>query len=241
MATAEEYKAQLEGMGNMPDFRNTIASAYQNPVIKPITQEASDLYSSYLPTIFSAFQSGTGAGDMSAAAKLANIGSILGRQAGKIAANKDVQNFYLTQINDLANAEMTKWQQRQQQLKDLWNMTFQKEEADRQARESAAARANAARMASGGIDWNNILGQISKSSSIGSTPVRSDTEELIKQRNSLIQKIQSIPKVNYKRPDGTIGSRAMSTQVEPYLQSLYRNLQNLGYGDVTGIAGGNPF
>lgn len=239
-----EYRQQLNDMGEMPDFRNMIAEAYQNPVIKPITQEASDLYSAYLPTIFSAFTgaaAGTGAGDMSAAAKLANIGNILGRHSGKIAANKDVQSFYNTQINDLANAEVAKWQQRQQQIKDLWNMAFQAEEADRQEREAAAARANAARMASGGIDWNNILGQISKSSSIGSTPVRSDTEELIKQRNSLIQKIQSIPKVNYKRPDGTIGSRAMSTQVEPYLQSLYRNLQNLGYGDVTGIAGGNPF
>lgn len=240
MATAEEYKAQLEGMGNMPDFRNTIASAYQNPVIKPITQEASDLYSSYLPTIFSAFQSGTGAGDMSAAAKLANIGSILGRQAGKIAANKDVQNFYLTQINDLANAEMTKWQQRQQQLKDLWNMTFQKEEADRQARESAAARASI-NAASSGIDWNKIAGSLQTIQPQQVSSSANEVQTLISQREKLANKIRSIPKVNYLKPDGSVGSKAQDPTQDNYLRLLYYNLQKLGYNDIFGLAGGNPF
>lgn len=142
MATAADYKNQLEKMGDLPDYRNVIADAYKDPIIEPITGEAQRLESQYLPTIFDTFANiGTGAGDMSAAAKLQMIGKNLGQLGSRVTTNRDVQNFFNTQIQDLANVETQRWQQRYNKLKDLWQMQFQQEEAQRRAAQAAAARA----------------------------------------------------------------------------------------------------
>lgn len=144
MATATDYTKQLEKMRVLPDYRNVIADAYKDPIIKPITGEAQRLESQYLPTIFDTFANiGTGAGDMSAAAKLQMIGKNLGQLGSRVTTNRDVQNFFNTQIQDLANVETQRWQQRYNKLKDLWQMQFQQEEAERRAAEAAAARAAA--------------------------------------------------------------------------------------------------
>lgn len=144
------YAGQLQSMGQAPDFKSQIAAAYQNPVIKPLTQEAGNLESQYLPTIFNTFASmGTGAADMSPAAKLAMVGGALGRLGGNITANNDVQNYYGNQVNQLAQTAAQNWQNQQQQWKDMYNMAFQKEQADRAnqlaQQQLAASRAAAAR------------------------------------------------------------------------------------------------
>lgn len=148
--SSEYYQQQLDAMGEMPDFRSTIAEAYEKPIIKPIVGEGQRIHEQYLPTIFDTFASmGTSAGDLSPAAKLQTIGRSLGRLSGMSKANADIQNFYNTQIQDLANIEYAKWQDRQQRLKDLYSMAFQREEA---------ARAAAARQAQ--IDQMNAINDL---------------------------------------------------------------------------------
>lgn len=137
--SSDYYQQQLEDMGDMPDFKSVIADAYNQPIIQPIVGEGQRLAEQFLPSMFDTFvQTGTGAGDMSPAAKLAHIGRNLNRLTAQMGANRDVQSFYNTQIQDLANIEYAKWQDRQNRLKDLYSMAYQKEEAAR----TAAAQAD---------------------------------------------------------------------------------------------------
>jgi hypothetical protein len=135
-------------MGELPDFKSSIADAYNKPIIQPIVAEGQRLQEQYLPTIFDTFATmGTGAGDVSAAAKLQHIGRNLGRLSGQLGANRDVQNFYTSQIQDLAGVELSRWQTEQQKMKDLYTMAFQREEAERaEAARRASAAAAAAQM-----------------------------------------------------------------------------------------------
>lgn len=146
MATSQEYMQQLEQMGEMPNYRDVIANAYESPVLKPLVGEAQNLESQYLPNIFDTFANmGTGAGDMSAAAKMQMIGRNLGNLGSRIGANRDIQNFYNSQIQDLANTQAQMFGMKQQKFKDLYQMAFQNEEAQRQEQaRRAAAGAQAA-------------------------------------------------------------------------------------------------
>lgn len=146
MATSQEYMKQLEAMGNMPDYKNVIAGAYDNPVLKPIVNETQQLESQYLPTMFKTFTDiGTSPSDMSAAAKLAMVGKNLGNISSRAEASRNIQDFYNTQIGGLADTASQNWQLQQQKLKDLYGMAYQNEEAARQeaARKAAAAQAAA--------------------------------------------------------------------------------------------------
>jgi len=110
---------QYNQMGVAPNYQQKIADEYNNPVLKPLTQENANLQSQYLPSIFQPFtQMGTGAGDMSAAAKLSSLGSSLGRLTGQIGANQQVQGFYGDQINNVAK---TLTDQFNQGKSDLFN------------------------------------------------------------------------------------------------------------------------
>lgn len=140
MASAADYQRQLQDMGQMPDFKTQIAQAYEKPVLKGITNEAAQLESQYLPTVFNTFRDmGTGAGDMSAAGKLAMIGQNIGNLGSKLNSNSSIQNFYGMQINDMANQQMQRYGMEQQRLKDLYGMAFQQEESQRQAAAAQAA------------------------------------------------------------------------------------------------------
>jgi hypothetical protein len=137
---SQYYQRKLENVGPMPDFQSQIAKAYEKPVIRPVVEEAQKLEAQYLPTIFGTLEEmGTGASDMSPAAKLSHIGSRLGQLGSRISANRSIQDMYRTRVQDLANLEAQRWQQNQQRLQNLYNMAFQREQANRAA---AQARAN---------------------------------------------------------------------------------------------------
>lgn len=145
MATSQDYMNQISAMGTLPDYKQSLTQLYENPVIKPLATEAGDLESKYLPTVFNALMNqGTSATDMSPAAKLASIGASLGRLGGQISTNRSIQDFYGNQIDKLANNQTQNWQNRYNQLKDLYSMAFNKEEADKAAARAAAAQAQAA-------------------------------------------------------------------------------------------------
>lgn len=147
MATSIDYMKQLEGMGEMPDYQKTITQAYEDPVLKPLVGESQKLEAQWLPSIFKTFTDiGTGPADMSAAAKLSKIGQGLGQLGSRVTSNKSIQDFYRMQIGDLAQNQQQRYGMQYQKLQDLYNMAFQKEEADRAeaARRRAAAAAAAA-------------------------------------------------------------------------------------------------
>ncbi len=151
MATAQDYLSQIEAFGDLPDYQRVIAQSYEDPVIRPLTEEAAGLESQYLPTIFESLAgAGTGAADMSSGAKLANIGSTLGRLGSRVSANRSVQDFYKTQVQDLAGYQQQKWQSQYGKLWDLYN-------AQQQAEQQAAARAAAMQQSSFWEDFVNSL------------------------------------------------------------------------------------
>jgi hypothetical protein len=138
---SQYYMNKIEKGGPMPDFQSRIAKAYEKPVTKPIVEEARKLEAQYLPTIFGSLaDQGTGASDMSPAAKLQHIGSRLGQLGSRISANRSVQDMYKTRVQDLANLEAQRWQQNQQQLQNMYNMAFQREQAEAQARRASASQ-----------------------------------------------------------------------------------------------------
>lgn len=142
---------QIQEMGQMPEFRTQLADLYNKPVFQPLTQEAADLESQYLPAIFQPFlNTGTSAADLSPAAKLAAIGQSLGRLGGRVGANQSVQNFYGMQIQDLANQAGNQWQSKRQNLWDMYNAKAQQER-------DAAERAYRASQTPS-IDWNALSG-----------------------------------------------------------------------------------
>jgi len=150
MATSQDLYNELQTFGNqMPDFKTQITQQYDNPILKPIIQEGANLQAQYLPSLFEPFtRMGTGAGDMSAAAKLAAVGGSIGRLQSRIGANANTQNFYGTQINELANKAGQNWQMKRTGMQDLYNLAFQREQADiqnnmsRQSLRASQAAAN---------------------------------------------------------------------------------------------------
>gem|GEM_PF-3638027 len=136
---------QMSSMGEMPDFKTQITQAYEDPVLKPIVNERAELESRYLPTVFQNFQGGTGAADMSPAAKLMKMGTNLGQLTSKVGANQDIQNFYGMQIDNLARQQSENYNNRYSRLRDMYGMAFQREEAEKAA--EARARSAAAQQA----------------------------------------------------------------------------------------------
>ncbi len=155
MATAQDYMAQIEKMGSMPDYKREITNQYNDPVLKPLLQEGSDLMASYLPAMFQPFtQMGTSASDMSPAQKLALVGESLGRLGGRMGANKGIQDYYGTQIDNLANRAGQDFQFKQQNLWNLHNAANQRDQFDKQMAESRAARASSMPAA---FDYDSFL------------------------------------------------------------------------------------
>lgn len=131
---SQDYLNQIQSMGTMPNYQEQFTKAYETPVLKPLVDERAQLESQYLPSLFQPFANmGTGAADMSPAAKLALVGGSIGRLGGLIGANNSIQNYYGGQINDLANRAGQDWQGRQQNLQFLYNAKAQEEQANRAA------------------------------------------------------------------------------------------------------------
>jgi len=173
MATSAELLQQIQAMNQqpMPDFKSQIADLYNQPVLQPLVKESADLEAQYLPTIFNALQGGTGAGDMSPAARLSHIGGMLGRQGARVGANRQTQNFYNTQIQDLAGLEAQRYGQKQQNLQNLYQTQWQREMSDRDEafRQQQLARSGGGggggRAEAPGIDFASILSQLSSQQS----------------------------------------------------------------------------
>jgi hypothetical protein len=132
--SSQQILEQIQGMGKMPDYKTEITKAYDAPVLKPLVQEGANLEAQYLPSLFDPFtKMGTGAADMSAAAKLSGLGGSVNRLTSRIGANNAMQNYYGAQIGDLAGKMSGDWKD---QIANLWQMyqaQSQQEEAARQA------------------------------------------------------------------------------------------------------------
>lgn len=145
---SQQYMQQLEQMGDMPDYKSVIAEAYDKPVVRGVVNNIADVESKYLPSLFETFANqGTGAADMSAAAKLAMIGGKLGRLTSQANAGGNVLGFYDATVDRLAGTASNDWQNRKQTLTQLYQMAFQQEEAERQERARQAQAAAAAAQA----------------------------------------------------------------------------------------------
>lgn len=152
MATSQEYMQKLESMGSMPDYKSVISQAYDKPVVKGVVNNIANLESQYLPTVFDTFvNQGTGAKDMSVAAKMARLGQNLGRLTSKANAGANVLNFYDQTTTGLANRAAQDDQMNRQNLQFLAQMQMQKEENEKQ-RQAAAAQASA-----GAFDMDEFL------------------------------------------------------------------------------------
>lgn len=143
MATAQDYLEQIQAMGAAPsafDLQNRVAETYKNPILKPLADETANLNAQFLPSLFTPFaEMGTGAGDMSAAAKLALIGGSLGRLSSRVGANNEIGNYYKAQIGDVAQGVGQNWQNQNQNLWQLYNAQKQQEQFDKQLQASRAA------------------------------------------------------------------------------------------------------
>jgi hypothetical protein len=147
MASSQDYMRQLEEMGNMPDYRSTIAEAYDKPVLRGVTDSIANAEAQYLPSMFDVFtKMGTGAGDMSPAAKLSMIGGNLGRLTSQANAGGNVLGYYDATIGRLADRASQDWQIKRQNLQFLAQMAQQREEAERARAAAAAQSANLANL-----------------------------------------------------------------------------------------------
>jgi len=141
--TSADYMQQIQDMtsNGMPDFKQAVAQAYDAPVLRPLVQESSNLEGQYLPSLFDPFtKMGTGAADLSPAAKLSALGQSMGRLQSRIGANQGLQNFFGGQMSDIAGNMTNQYQMKLGSLKDLANMAFQREQAAQQASQAASAR-----------------------------------------------------------------------------------------------------
>jgi len=227
--TSQDYLNQINTMGSQPtsqSFQQQVAQAYDAPVLRPLLNERADLESQYLPALFEPFtKMGTGAADMSAASKLALVGESMGRLGGRINANNSIQNYYGTQIGNVAQGLAQDWGNRNQNLWQQYNAKFGQEQADRayglqqqQLAESRASRAASAPPSA----WNFPK-------PAGNSQANTGGADRERQANSLVGAIKRVAQVNYLKPDGSMGSRTSDPASQSMLDSYYKQLTSLGY------------
>jgi len=146
---ADNVFKQYQSMGDLPDFKNQITQLYDTPVLRPLVNERAGLESQYLPSLFDPFtKMGTGASDMSPAAKLSLLGGSLGRLTSRIGANQGIQNYYGAQIDNLAETERGKFQDKRQNFMtqyDVLNNRAGQLQQQLQSQRARAAQNNSAR------------------------------------------------------------------------------------------------
>lgn len=157
MATSQELLNQMQqySSGNIPgEIETAIKKAYE-PTVSSLINEGNALRPKAYTGFFDAAQKyGTGAGDMSPAARLS---AMIGQ--GELAMqpyrnNMDIRNYYGTSINDMVNKGLQAYQTGYGNLKDMYGAVFQREQADRdeafrqqqlaEQRSARAAQENAA-------------------------------------------------------------------------------------------------
>lgn len=131
-----------------------VKAAYEGP-LNTLLQEGQQAREAYYPSFFNAAQQyGTGAGDMSPAARLSAMLGDSERLGSSYRSNLGIRDYYGTTINDLVNRAMQGVQMGYNTLKDQYQMAFQNEQAEEARRQAAAARASQ----SSNFDWlKNLL------------------------------------------------------------------------------------
>lgn len=136
--TSQQIMSQIQSKGDMPNFKQEVAKAYDAPVLQPIIQERAGLEAQYLPSLYEPFtQWGTGAADMSPAAKMAAIGGSVGRLGSRIGASNTALDFYGAQMGDIVGSMTSAWDRSNQNMWRMYEATYGQEE---DARRAAAAR-----------------------------------------------------------------------------------------------------
>lgn len=223
MATSAEYLQQLEGMKDMPNFREEVVGMYDTPVLQPLVQERSKLESSILPTLF-ASMGGTQASDMSPEAKLSARTGDISRIFGNIGANQSIQNYYGGQIDNLVNQRQQDWQNRYNTIQNLYNAQYQREAEQRALEESRRARAAAS---GGGIDLSGIQSYLQ---SLNQNPTEGFTVEA--RRNPLsvvwssIKSATNWDNIKKRASEATKGSTPSNQTTQSKLTSFAQNLAN---------------
>lgn len=134
--SSQDYFNQLNQYAADPNapttIENTIKKAYEGPVGQLIN-EGNQLRSAAYSGFFNAFNKiGTGAADLSPAAALSaaiNQGELA---MSPYRQNQGLRDYYGTSINDLVGKGLNAYQTGYGNLKDLYNMAFQREQAAQQ-------------------------------------------------------------------------------------------------------------
>lgn len=111
-------------------IESSLKAAYE-PNMTQLLNEGNNLRAQYYPSMFNAAQQyGTGAADMSPSARLAAMTSQMSRAGDLYNTNLGLRDYYKTSINDMLQKALTGYNQNYSNLKDLYSMQFQKEQAD---------------------------------------------------------------------------------------------------------------
>jgi len=154
-------------------IESTIKDAYA-PSVKNLIQEGNTLRGQYYPAFFNEAQRlGTGAGDMSPAARLAAMQGA-GENMGQLyRTNLGLRDYYNTDINNLVGRAQNQYQVGYGALKDQYTMALQGEQQRAAAAAQAAAQGAAAKAAKAQSDYFNNLGKSATSTPLDPNSIQS--------------------------------------------------------------------
>ena len=154
MATTSEllkrYEAHSASAKDAPiEIEKAIKKAYEGPV-KQLIEEGNAIRPEAYSSFFNAFgDMGTGAADMSPAARLGSAIQTGERGMSRLRNNTDIRNYYGTLINDLVGKGLSAYQMGGNSLKDLYQMQMSQDQFEWQKQEAEKQRAAAARARAG--------------------------------------------------------------------------------------------
>ena len=129
----------------MPNYQQEIAKQWEGPLLRPLAEETARYEGQFLPAMFDPFtKMGTGASDMSPAAKLSSLGNSLGRVTAAANVPRNLMSFYGGQIGDLADRMSTDWSTNLGNKWNTYNALFNQEQADISNARAASASSAAA-------------------------------------------------------------------------------------------------
>lgn len=146
--TSAQVIQSIQKMGQMPDYKTQVTKKYDSTVLRPLVDEAANLEQGFLPAVFDPFtRMGTGAADMSPAAKLSGLASSVGRWNSRMGANNAMQNYYGAQIDNIVGSLNDAWKTK---LANKWQMANFLAQQEQAAAARAAAQQNQ-------IDWSKYF------------------------------------------------------------------------------------
>lgn len=219
MATSQEYMQRIEGMNQqVPDYRARIAEAYDQPVVRPVINRMENLESQYLPTLFDTLGSNQ---NMSAAAKLSNVGRQIGRLNAGVNSGANVMSYYGNQIDNLANRAA---QDRQSQLQTNMFLAQQAQQREMQERQLAA---QAAQQRAQQIEWDRIQAWREEEAALN----RQAQEEMTAaQKQAEMDAIRELPIENYAQYSAInteLGNKPLSENYYKYVAGRPQNDTNV--------------